>query len=212
MTIAYPLKTGLYLNLTNACDANCVFCLRNNAPGVYGTSSLWLDHEPSMAEIRSAIDAWDLAKFEETVFCGYGEPTMRLEEMLETARYVKTRRPEILVRLNTNGLANLYYKRDITPLLEGLFDTVSISLNTSDPARYVEICRPAFGEASHAGMIEFAKLAKSHVPDVVFTIVDSPVTDRAEQERCRAIASSIGVRLRIRKYETTANSTPPEGR
>lgn len=212
MTIAYPLKTGLYLNITNACDCNCVFCLRNNAPGVYGTSSLWLEHEPGLDEIENAIDAWDLEKFEEVVFCGYGEPTMRLETLLAVARYVKARRPGILVRLNTNGLANLFYERDITPDLAGLFDIVSISLNTSSPGKYAEICRPVFGEKSHPALIEFAKLCKKHVPDVVFTIVDSPVTDKPEQDRCRAIANEAGVRLRIRKYETTADSAPPEGR
>lgn len=212
MTVAYPLKSGLYLNITNRCSCACVFCLRNNGANVYNTPPLWLDHEPSLDEIKTAIAQYNLSLFDETVFCGYGEPTMRLDAMLATAQHLKTLSPSMSIRLNTNGLANLVHGTDVTPRFSGLLDSVSISLNTSDPAKYLSICRPAFGLPSHAALLEFATLCKNHVPDVVFTIVGSPVTDSAEQTACRAIAERLGVRLRIRKYESTTTSAPPEGR
>jgi TatD family-associated radical SAM protein len=212
MLITYPLKTGLYVNMTNRCSCSCTFCLRNNGKGVYGTDSLWLEREPTVDEVLASIRAWDLSRFKELVFCGYGEPTMRLYDVLEVARRVKEMRPELLVRINTNGLSDLVYGKKTAPLLKGLVDTVSISLNTPDPDEYVRICRPKFGPGSWEAMVEFAKDCTASVPDVVFTVVDEPVTSKEAQERCRAIAASAGARLPVRPCETTTDGPPPPGR
>ena len=201
MVITYPLKSGLYVNLTNRCPCACVFCLRQNAPGVFGTDSLWLDREPTVDEIIASIESRNLDDFTELVFCGYGEPTERLDDLLAVARHVKNIRPQMLVRINTNGLSDLIHGESTSAKLKGLVDTVSISLNTPDPEEYLKVCRPKFGLESWQAVLDFAKSCKDYVPDVVMTIVGEPVTTPEVQEKCKAITDSIGVRLRIRPYE-----------
>ena len=201
MVITYPLKSGLYVNLTNRCPCACVFCLRQNAPGVFGTDSLWLEREPTVDEILASIASRNLDDFTELVFCGYGEPTERLDDLLAVARHVKSIRPGMLVRINTNGLSDLIHGEPTAVKLKGLVDTVSISLNTPDPEEYLKVCRPKFGLESWQAMLDFARSCKDCVPDVVMTIVDEPVTTPEVQEKCRAITDSLGVRLRIRPYE-----------
>ncbi|MBR6586156.1 MAG: TIGR04100 family radical SAM protein [Kiritimatiellae bacterium] len=201
MVITYPLKSGLYVNLTNRCPCACVFCLRQNAPGVFGTDSLWLEREPTVDEIIESIESRNLDDFTELVFCGYGEPTERLDDLLAVARHVKSIRPGMLVRINTNGLSDLIHGEPTAVKLKGLVDTVSISLNTPDPEEYLKVCRPKFGLESWQAMLDFARSCKDCVPDVVMTIVDEPVTTPEVQEKCRAITDSLGVRLRIRPYE-----------
>ena len=212
MVITYPLKSGLYVNLTNRCPCACTFCLRQNAPGVFGTDSLWLEREPTVDEIIESIESRNLDDFAELVFCGYGEPTERLDDLLAVARHVKEVRPRMLVRINTNGLSDLIHGEPTAVKLKGLVDTVSISLNTPDPEEYLKVCRPKFGLESWQAMLDFAKSCRDCVPDVVMTIVGSPVTTPEVQEKCRAITDSLGVRLRIRPYETHGDSAPPSGR
>lgn len=201
MVITYPVKSGLYVNLTNRCPCACVFCLRQNAPGIFGSDSLWLDREPTVDEIIASIESRNLDDFTELVFCGYGEPTERLDDLLAVARHVKNIRPQMLVRINTNGLSDLIHGEPTAAKLKGLVDTVSISLNTPDPEEYLKVCRPKFGLESWQSMLDFARSCRDYVPNVVMTIVDAPVTTPEIQEKCKAITDSLGVRLRIRPYE-----------
>jgi radical SAM enzyme (TIGR04100 family) len=201
MTIAYPVKKGLYLNITNRCPCDCAFCLRKNADGVYGSDSLWLDHEPSFNEIIAALNKHNLADFSEIVFCGYGEPTERIDIVCEVAKHIKDTYPSIPIRLNTNGLADLIHSKPTAHLLNNLIDTVSISLNTPNSADYEALCRPKFGSCSWQAMIDFAKGCTSHVPNVILSIVGEPITSPKKQEECHSIAESIGAKLRIRPYE-----------
>lgn len=201
MVITYPVKSGLYVNLTNRCPCACVFCLRQNAPGIFGSDSLWLDREPTVDEVIASIESRNLDDFTELVFCGYGEPTERLDDLLAVARHVKSVRPGMLVRVNTNGLSDLIHGEPTAAKLKGLVDTVSISLNTPDPEEYLKVCRPKFGLESWQAMLDFAKSCREYVPNVVMTIVDAPVTTPEIQEKCKAITDSLGVRLRIRPYE-----------
>ena len=198
-TITYEVKKGLYLNITNRCPCSCTFCIRNNDDHVYGSDPLWLDHEPSVTEICDAIDQRDLWKYEEVVFCGYGEPTERLDALLEVAAYIKKKSP-IRIRVNTNGLSDLIYGEKTAPKLKGLIDVVSISLNATDPEDYLKMVRPKFGIGSFDAMLSFAKDCKAYVPDVVMTIVDT-VTTKEEQEKSLQICNDLSVRLRIREYE-----------
>ena len=207
MTITYPIGEGLYVNLTNRCPCACEFCLRGNADGVGGSDPLWLEHEPSEDEVLSSLDSRNLGTYKEVVFCGYGEPTERLDMLLAAARHVRSVAPSCRIRLNTNGLSDLINGRPTAALLEGLFDTVSISLNTSDPEEYLRVCHPKFGLRSHQALIDFASECVRHVPDVVMTVVDEPATTKAEQEACRRIAESIGARLRVRRYEGPAKNS-----
>ena len=201
MVITYPVKSGLYVNLTNRCPCACVFCLRQNAPGIFGSDSLWLEREPTVDEIIASIESRNLDDFTELVFCGYGEPTERLDDLLAVAKHVKSIRPGMHVRVNTNGLSDLIHGEPTAAKLKGLVDTVSISLNTPDPEEYLKVCRPKFGLESWQSMLEFARSCRDYVPNVVMTIVDAPVTTPEIQEKCKAITDSLGVRLRIRPYE-----------
>ena len=201
MVITYPVKSGLYVNLTNRCPCACVFCLRQNAPGIFGSDSLWLEREPTVDEIIASIESRNLDDFTELVFCGYGEPTERLDDLLAVARHVKSVRPGMHVRVNTNGLSDLIHGEPTAAKLKGLVDTVSISLNTPDPEEYLKVCRPKFGFESWQAMLDFAKNCRDYVPNVVMTIVGEPVTTLEVQEKCKAITDSLGVRLRIRPYE-----------
>ena len=202
MTIAYQVKNGIYVNLTNRCPCACTFCLRTKGPGVYGSPSLWLDREPTEAEVIAALDAQDWTRFREAVFCGYGEPTERLDVLLAAAAHLKARDPALRVRVNTNGLSDLINGRPTAALFAGCVDCLSISLNTDDPAEYLALCRPKFGADAFPALLAFAREAASAVPEVVLTVVGEPVSDIAKQARCRALAESLGARLRVRPFES----------
>lgn len=199
MTITYPVNKGLYINMTNRCPCSCTFCLRHNADGVYGSDSLWLDREPTVQEVCDSVDTWDLSHFSEVVFCGYGEPTERLEDLLLVAKHIKAK-GNIPIRINTNGLADLIWEKQTAPELKGLVDTVSISLNTPSKEDYLKVVRPKFGVQSYDAMLHFAKDCTAYVPNVVMTVVDV-VTSQEEQEQCRKICEGIGAKLRVRPFE-----------
>ena len=201
MTITYQIKSSVYVNLTNRCPCACTFCLRNNADGVHGSGSLWLEREPTLDEVTASLDAQDWTRFREVVFCGYGEPTERLDVLLAAAAHMKARDPSLRVRVNTNGLSDLVNGRPTAALFAGKVDCLSISLNTDDPAEYLAVCRPKFGADAYPAMLAFAHDAAQCVPEVVMTVVGEPVTDAAKQARCRAIAEGLGARLRVRPYE-----------
>jgi TatD family-associated radical SAM protein len=202
MTIAYGFRNGaFYVNTTNRCPCACRFCLRSNAPGILGSESLWLEREPTVEEIWADVSKALETSPREMVFCGYGEPTERLDALLEIAARAKAKNPGLKVRVNTNGLSDLIAGRPTAALFERKVDTLSISLNTDDPAEYLDVCRPKFGEAAYPAMLAFAREAVRHVPEVVMTVVGEPVTDAAKQERCRKIAEGLGAKLRVRPYE-----------
>ena len=199
MTIAYEVGDGLYLNLTNRCSCDCLFCLRGNQETVgEGNGSLWLAREPTWGEIADALAARDLSRYGEIVFCGFGEPTERLDVLLRAARVVKARATGKSVRVNTNGHASLLAGRDVTPELRGLVDVLSISLNYPTASAYVENCRPQFGEAAWEGLMDFAHQAKTYVPEVILTVVD--VISPEDIESCRRIAERLGVKFRVRTF------------
>lgn len=197
--ILYKVHDNLYVNLTNRCPCACTFCLRQTMDRVGESDSLWLKEEPDFRTVKAAFERLDLSEYNEVVFCGFGEPTERLELLLQVARYVKGayQKP---VRLNTNGLGDLINGRSIAPELAGLVDTVSISLNTPDKDAYLALVRPKFGEKSYDAMLAFARECVKYVPRVVLTTVATTLT--AEQEAaCAEICCEIGATYRIRAYE-----------
>lgn len=201
MTILYKVHNNLYVNLTNRCPCSCTFCVRQNMDTVSSIDdrSLWLEREPELDEILAEFDKYNLSDFEEVVFCGYGEPTERLDVLVQVARYVKERFGS-RVRVNTNGMADLIWGRDTSSDFEGVVDTVSISLNSPDPVKYQEVVRCRFGDKSFHAMLEFARNVKKHVPQVILTTVDTVLT-KEEEERCAQICREIGVTYRIRPWE-----------
>ena len=200
MTILYKVHNNLYVNLTNRCPCACTFCLRQNMDTVtHDDQTLWLEHEPTVEEVKAEFAKFDLSEYEEVVFCGYGEPTERLDALLEIAKFVKENYQKP-IRINTNGLANLIWKRDVTPELKGLVDTISISLNTPNADRYHELVRSKFGDQSFDAMLAFAKEATQYVPHVVLTTVDTTLTN-VEEAQGRKICEDLGVTYRIRPWE-----------
>ena len=203
MTITYEYEGALYVNLTNRCNCNCVFCLRHGkAEGsIYTEDSLWLEHEPSHEEAMASFLSRDVPSYREIVFCGYGEPTYRIDEIFALVDELKEKFGHKLppVRINTNGHANLINGRDVCPELKGRIDTLSISLNADNAAAYAAICLPIQGEAAYQAMLDFAQEAAQFVPHVVFTIVDKDKTEE-EIENCKRIAAERGVQLRIRSF------------
>ena len=199
MTLTYKVKNGIYVNMTNRCPCACTFCLRHNAPGVYGSDPLWLDREPTVDEVIESLKGWNLSSLDEVVFCGYGEPTERLYDILKVAEYIKSV-SGIKIRINTNGLSDLIHGKPTAPDLKGLIDTVSVSLNATNAEDYLKVCRPKFGIQSYDAMLAFTKECTKYVPSVVMTVVDV-VTSKEEQEKCKAICNSVGATLRIRPYE-----------
>ena len=200
MTITYPVKKGIYVNMTNRCPCACTFCLRQNGDSVYGSDPLWLDREPTIEEVCESIDKWDLKNYDEIVFCGYGEPTERLDDLLKVAANIKAK-SDIKIRINTNGLSDLINSEKTAPKLKGLIDTVSVSLNATNKEDYYNVVRPKFGIDSYDKMLEFTKDCTKYVPNVVMTVVDK-VTSPEEQDLSRKICESLGATLRIRPFES----------
>ena len=199
MTITYEGGNSLYVNITNRCPCDCVFCLRQNKDYVFHADSLWLEREPTVKEICDSISARDLKKYDEIVFCGYGEPTERLDDLLSVAAYIKSNY-KIKTRINTNGLADLIHGEKTAHKLNRLIDTVSISLNATNKDDYFKLVRPKFGINSYDAMLSFTKDCTKYVPKVIMTVVDV-VMSKEEQVRCREICESLGATLRVRPYE-----------
>ena len=198
MTITYSAGAAIYVNMTNRCPCACTFCLRHNKDHVFDSDSLWLEREPTVKEVCDSINEWNLSDYKEIVFCGYGEPTERLYDLLEVAKYIRSI-SDIKIRINTNGLADLIWNESTAEKLKGLIDTVSISLNATNKDDYFKVVRPKFGIDSYDAMLKFTKDCTHYVPSVVMTVVDV-VTTKEEQELCRKVCESVGATLRIRPY------------
>lgn len=203
MCITYIVEDKLYVNITNKCSNRCEFCIRNNGDGAYGSDSLWLEREPTRDEIISSIFSYDLTVFPEIVFCGYGEPTYRLDDAVFVAKEIKSICPDMKIRINTNGQSDLILGRDTAPDYKGAFDTVSISLNSPTAKGYQSICHSVFGEEAFASLLAFAGRVKDFVPLVQLSAVKETLNSE-EIELCKKICADLGVTLRLRDY------IPPE--
>jgi len=193
MTITYRVGSGLYINMTNRCSNNCEFCIRNLSDSVGDGGSLWLEREPGREEILSDINRRDLTMYSEIVFCGYGEPTERLDDLLWICAQLKAAGPHV-IRVNTNGHASLIAGYDTASLFSNLVDTVSVSLNTASAEEYNSLCKPVFGPDAFRGMLDFAVRVKEYVPNVILSVVGGTT----DVESCRKIADQVGLPLRVR--------------
>ena len=190
--IAYVIRNSLYLNITNRCTNSCTFCAKFNDFTVKG-HQLCLEREPSSAEVLAAIG--DPSAYDEVVFCGYGEPLLRLDLVKDVARFLK--QSNITVRINTDGQANLVHGRNILPELAGLVDSISVSLNAPDAATYQTVCRSEFGEKGYDALKSFLSEAKQYIPSVTATAVTLPGIDI---DACRKVAEELQVEFRERIY------------
>ncbi|MCQ2409723.1 MAG: TatD family nuclease-associated radical SAM protein [Clostridia bacterium] len=190
----YELGNNLYINLTNRCPNSCEFCVRNIKKEING-NDLWLLKEPTMQELEEDLSMYPLSKYEEIVFCGYGEPTYCLSMISQAGPFLK--RKGARVRLNTNGLGNLINKRnDVPELLSKYVDCVSVSMNASDPEVYQEICRSRYGQDAFYAMLDFLKGCVNAGIDTTATVVD--FIGEEEIEKCRELALSCGAKFRVR--------------
>lgn len=193
-TYSYSIDGKIYINLTNRCSNACDFCVRVNDS--YSEHSLWLDKEPTTEEVINSFQKLDFDGTKEFVFCGYGEPTYKLNEILEISEYLHKHGK--IVRLNTNGQADLILGESVAPKLKGYIDIISISLNASNAKAYQDICHSEFGEKAFYSLLNFAKECKEYVPIVKVSLVD--VVGEEEIKKAKELCESIGIDLRIRTY------------
>ena len=195
--IVYTYHENVYFNITNRCTCRCIFCIRNEKNALGDASMLWHDHNPAMEEIKAAIDAFDFSGYTEAVFCGYGEPTCAFENLIASARYMKENYPHIALRVNTNGLGDVFNHKHIIPEMAKYIDSVSISLNAPNAKRYDEVTVPG-AEHAFEHMLKFAAEAKTAFHSVQFSIVS--ILTESEIEESRQLAGRLGIPLKVRIY------------
>ncbi|SFU83707.1 radical SAM enzyme, TIGR04100 family [Clostridium sp. DSM 8431] len=195
---AKNIKKNVYVNLTNKCPCACTFCLRKTKE-MLESNSLWLKREPTISEVIEEFESIDLPKFDEVIFCGFGEPSERIYDIVKIAKYIKERCPNMPTRINTNGLSDLVNNKPTAHILKGLIDTVSISLNAPNADEFLEITQNKFGIKSYEAMKKFALACKNYVPNVVFTVVDCIGEEKIKESQ--AVCDELGIKLRVRAFE-----------
>lgn len=195
--LVYELDKKIYINLTNRCTNECIFCLRQDKDDVCG-QELWLDSEDFTSEdVIEQLKKFNLSS--EVIFCGYGEPMLKFEVLRQVAKYIKETYPKIKIRVNTNGHANFIYKKNVVPELVGLVDEFSVSLNASNAEEYDELSQPKF-ENAYEEVKKFIKCSADAGIETVASIVDGYKGRRLDVEKCREIAESLGAKLRVREW------------
>ncbi|MCI5721698.1 MAG: TatD family nuclease-associated radical SAM protein [Firmicutes bacterium] len=195
-SIVYDYGGGLYINLTNRCPCACEFCIKNFTDGLGSADTLLLEKEPTVDEVLSELKKRDVGAYDEVVFCGYGEPTERLDDLLQISRAIKTDF-DVKIRINTIGLANLRFGEDVTPRMDGVIDAVNVSMNEADAEKYTALCHPEFGPAAYDAMLDFIAKVKKHVPVVTCSVVSGSLS-RESIEICAAKAAELGIGFRVR--------------
>lgn len=189
--IAYRIGDKLYLNITNHCTLRCAFCPKQHGSYEVKGYDLTLDHLPNVQEILAAIK--DPGLYDEIVFCGYGEPTLRLKILLAVARQIRSQGGR--VRVNSDGLANRVYRKNVLPLLGECVDSLSVSLNAQESVIYDQHCHPRFDDA-YPALLDFLRLAPSYISDVTATAIDG--LPGVDIPKCQALADQLGVNFRRR--------------
>ncbi|WP_250658563.1 TatD family nuclease-associated radical SAM protein [Alkalimarinus coralli] len=190
-TIVYTIRDSLYINLNNRCTLKCSFCPKFNGSWQVHDYDLALDHKPSAEEVIDEIG--DPTQYDEVVFCGFGEPTLRLQELISVARWVKQKGGN--VRVNTDGLANLAHKRNVLPELADCVDSLSISMNGQNEEVYNQHCKPGLNKSWH-NMMGFLAAAPSYIEDVTATAIEG--LEGVDIDACEKLAKSLGVKFRKR--------------
>lgn len=195
--LVYSLEGKIYINLTNRCTNACIFCLRQDKDDVCG-QELWLDSEDFTGEdVIMQLKNFELS--EEVVFCGYGEPLLKLDILKQVAKYIKDNYSDVKTRINTNGHANYVYKRNIVPELVGLIDEISVSLNASTSDEYDELSQPKF-EGAYDEVKNFIKCCSDSGIKTVTSIVDGYKGRRLDVVQCEKISKELGADLRVREW------------
>ena len=195
--LVYELEKKIYINLTNRCTNDCIFCLRKDKDDVCG-QQLWLDTEDFTSDdVIEQLKNFELSS--EVIFCGYGEPLLKFEILRQVAKYIKENYPEIKIRVNTNGHANYVYKNNVVSELVGLVDEFSVSLNGESSEEYDELSQPKF-DGAYEEVKKFIKCRTDAGIKTVASIVDGYKGRRLNIEKCREIANELGAELRVREW------------
>lgn len=196
-TLVYLLDGKIYINLTNRCTNDCIFCLRKDKDDVEG-QKLWLDDENSTAQdVINQLKTFNMTS--EIIFCGYGEPMLKFDVLKEVAAYIKNKYPETKIRVNTNGHANFVYKRNVVPELKGLVDEFSVSLNGATKQEYDELSQPKFDEA-YDEVKNFIKSCADEKISVTASVVEGYKGRHLDLETCKNIAKDLGAEFRVREW------------
>lgn len=195
--LVYELENKIYINLTNRCTNDCIFCLRNDKDDVCG-QALWLDDENSTSEdVIKQLETFE--PHDEIIFCGYGEPMLKFDVLKEVARYIKIKHPDTKIRVNTNGHANYVYKRNLVSELKGLVDEFSVSLNGATKEEYNELSQPKFDEA-YEEVKKFIKACSDENIQVVASVVEGYKGKHLDLKTCEQIATNLGAKFRVREW------------
>ena len=195
----YLLEGKIYINLTNLCTNDCVFCIRAIKDDVVG-ANLFLDTEKlDVEEVKKQLDSFEPDKYKDIVFCGYGEPILKLQELKQVAKHIKEKYPHIKIRINTNGQGNLIYKRNIVPELKSIIDSVSISFNGENKQVYDAISLPKI-ENAYEGMKEFIRECVKEGIETTATIVTGYKNYKVDLESCKSQIEALGAKFRERPW------------
>ena len=193
-TVTYVINNKLYINLTNKCNLHCIFCQRERERNFWVKGHwVWVERDPSVEEVIKEIE--NPKKYDEVVFCGYGEPTLRFSALKKIAKWVKERGGK--VRVDTNGLMFTFLPKEKLKELKGLVDTFSVSLNAPDKETYNKVCRPVQQDAFNK-VIEFIREAKKLGFEVIVSAVDYEGVDMKKTEE---LAKNLGAKWKYRTYE-----------
>lgn len=193
--IVYTNADSIYINLTNRCSNDCAFCVRNSSDEMFGYN-LWIDDEPNADEIKSELNKLKIENYKELVFCGFGEPTYRVDVIKEIGSFAH--KIGIKTRMNTNGQGNLINGRDISKDIVDSVDVINVSLNEVSKESYDRLCRSIYGKEAYDALLEFAKLCIDRGGNVVLSIVDC--VSKESIIKAKEIADNMGATLRVRKY------------
>lgn len=197
--IIYTLEGGTYFNITNKCPCSCAFCIRSKMDAVGEAERLWFDEEPTFEDIKNAIDNYDFSDVDTAVFCGYGEPTNALDNLLAAAEYVKQIKPSITLRLNTNGLSDLINEKPTAKLICEKIDIISVSLNNPDSEQYDKITKNIYPGRAFDALVQFTKECVACGNEVHMTVVD--VISDENIEKSRKLCEELGATFILRSFD-----------
>lgn len=197
--IIYTFEGGIYFNITNDCPCRCVFCIRDKKQAVGEAKNLFHDKAPTRENIKKAIDSYDFSKAERAVFCGYGEPTNAFDNLIFAAKYLKGIRPDIELRLNTNGLSDLINGRPTAEEICSVFDYVSVSLNAPSSEEYDKITRNIYPDKAFPALLKFTSDCVKYGADTRLSVVDIIGEEKIKQSK--EIAERLGAKFICRKFE-----------
>jgi len=202
LNLVYTLDGKIYINLTNLCSNKCVFCIRNSVDEIEGRN-LWLkDEKFEASDVISQFEEVinDNPSAKEVVYCGFGEPLIKHEMLIQSAKYIKEYYPNIKIRINTNGQANLISKKNLIPEIKPYIDSISVSLNAENKEKYNKISNPSDKENSYDEVKEFIKECSAAGIDTIATVVSGFPDCDIDISECEKVCNSLGAKFRVREW------------